>query len=123
MRGGLVLAGFVFAHHVSETAEYFTLRDRAHAPFPSHSSAIVWGDEAYKSAPHPMAGNGCHRDIGIQPTKEEIVRGTIVCGITDNDEGHSALELGAELSKRLGMRLCWPMSPRVSHRSRLRRRQ
>lgn len=58
-----------------------------------------------KSAPHPMAGNGCYRDIGIQPTKEDIVRGTIVCGMTDSDEGHSALELGAELSKRLGMRL------------------
>ena len=58
-----------------------------------------------KSAPHPMAGRSCHRDIGIQPTKEDIVRGTIVCGMTDSDEGHSALELGAELSKRLGMRL------------------
>jgi len=33
------------------------------------------------------------------------VRGTIVCGMTDSDEGHSALELGAELSERLGMRL------------------
>jgi nucleotide-binding universal stress UspA family protein len=52
-----------------------------------------------------MAGGGCHRDIGIQPTKEGIVRGTIVCGMTDSEEGHSALELGAELSKRLGMRL------------------
>ena len=60
---------------------------------------------ALKSAPHPMAGNGCYRDTGIQPTKEDIVRGTIVCGMTDSDEGHSALELGAELSKRLGMRL------------------
>ena len=33
------------------------------------------------------------------------MRGTIVCGVTDSAEGHSALELGAELSKRLGMRL------------------
>lgn len=52
-----------------------------------------------------MAGRGCHRDIGTQPTKEGIVRGTIVCGMTNSDEGHSALELGAELSQRLGMRL------------------
>lgn len=33
------------------------------------------------------------------------MRGTIVCGLTDNDEGHSALELGVELSQRLGLRL------------------
>jgi nucleotide-binding universal stress UspA family protein len=33
------------------------------------------------------------------------VRGTIVCGVTDNDEGHAALELGVELSQRLGLRL------------------
>jgi nucleotide-binding universal stress UspA family protein len=33
------------------------------------------------------------------------VRGTVVCGVTDNDEGHAALELGLELSQRLGLRL------------------
>jgi nucleotide-binding universal stress UspA family protein len=33
------------------------------------------------------------------------VRGTIVCGVTDCDEGHAALGLGVELSRRLGMRL------------------
>lgn len=33
------------------------------------------------------------------------MRGTIVCGMTDSDEGHSALELGVELSQRLGFRL------------------
>jgi nucleotide-binding universal stress UspA family protein len=33
------------------------------------------------------------------------VRRTIVCGVTDNDEGHAALELGVELSRRLGLRL------------------
>jgi nucleotide-binding universal stress UspA family protein len=43
--------------------------------------------------------------LGHNPTKEEIVRGTIVCGMTDSDEGHSALELGVELSQRLGLRL------------------
>lgn len=33
------------------------------------------------------------------------MRGTIVCGVSDSDEGHSALELGVELSRRLGLRL------------------
>jgi nucleotide-binding universal stress UspA family protein len=33
------------------------------------------------------------------------VRGTIVCNVTDCDEGHAALELGVELSQRLGLRL------------------
>ena len=33
------------------------------------------------------------------------MRGTIVCGVTDSDEGHAALELGVELSRRLGLRL------------------
>jgi len=33
------------------------------------------------------------------------VRGTIVCGVTDSEEGHAALELGVELSQRLGLRL------------------
>jgi nucleotide-binding universal stress UspA family protein len=37
--------------------------------------------------------------------KEETVRGTIVCGVTDSDEGHAALERGVELSQRLGLRL------------------
>jgi nucleotide-binding universal stress UspA family protein len=33
------------------------------------------------------------------------MRGTIICGVTDTDEGRGALELGAELSQRLGLRL------------------
>jgi nucleotide-binding universal stress UspA family protein len=33
------------------------------------------------------------------------MRGTIVCSVTDCDEGHAALELGVELSERLGLRL------------------
>jgi nucleotide-binding universal stress UspA family protein len=33
------------------------------------------------------------------------VRGTIVCGVTDSDEGHAELELGVELGQRLGLRL------------------
>jgi nucleotide-binding universal stress UspA family protein len=43
--------------------------------------------------------------LGCNLTKERIVRGTIVCGVTDGDEGHAALELGVELSRRLGLRL------------------
>jgi nucleotide-binding universal stress UspA family protein len=33
------------------------------------------------------------------------MRGTIVCGVTDGDEGRGALALAAELSQRLGLRL------------------
>jgi nucleotide-binding universal stress UspA family protein len=33
------------------------------------------------------------------------MRGTIVCSVTDTEEGHAALELGVELSERLGLRL------------------
>ncbi len=32
------------------------------------------------------------------------MRETIVCGVTDGDEGHAALELGVELSERLRLR-------------------
>lgn len=33
------------------------------------------------------------------------MRGTIVCGVTDNAEGRDALELASDLSRRLGLRL------------------
>lgn len=33
------------------------------------------------------------------------MRGTVVCGVTDTDEGRGALEVAAELSARLGLRL------------------
>ncbi|MDQ3867820.1 MAG: universal stress protein [Actinomycetota bacterium] len=33
------------------------------------------------------------------------MRGTILCGVDDSDDGRSALELAAELSERLGARL------------------
>jgi len=33
------------------------------------------------------------------------MRGTMVCGVTDSDEGRGAVELGVELSERLGLRL------------------
>jgi nucleotide-binding universal stress UspA family protein len=43
--------------------------------------------------------------LRIQPNEGVTVRGTIVCGVTDGDEGHAALGLGVELSQRLGLRL------------------
>jgi nucleotide-binding universal stress UspA family protein len=33
------------------------------------------------------------------------MRGTIVCGVTDSEEGRGALDVAAELSQRLGLRL------------------
>jgi len=33
------------------------------------------------------------------------MRGTLVCGLTDNDDGRTALETAVELSERLGLRL------------------
>jgi nucleotide-binding universal stress UspA family protein len=37
--------------------------------------------------------------------EEERVRGTLVCGVNDSDDGRSALELAVALSERLGLRL------------------
>jgi nucleotide-binding universal stress UspA family protein len=47
----------------------------------------------------------CRSDIAGTTNEGGVVRGTIVCGVTDSDEGHAALELGVELSQRLGLRL------------------
>jgi nucleotide-binding universal stress UspA family protein len=33
------------------------------------------------------------------------MRGTMVCGVSDSDEGRAAVELGVHLSERLGLRL------------------
>jgi nucleotide-binding universal stress UspA family protein len=33
------------------------------------------------------------------------MRGTLICGVNDNDDGRAALELAVELSDRLGLRL------------------
>lgn len=33
------------------------------------------------------------------------MRGTIICGVDDSDEGRGAVEMGVELSERLGLRL------------------
>ena len=33
------------------------------------------------------------------------MRGTIICGVDDSDESRGAVELGVELSERLGLRL------------------
>jgi nucleotide-binding universal stress UspA family protein len=52
-----------------------------------------------------MAVTGCRSHIAGTTNEGGAVRGTIVCGVTDCDEGHAALELGVELSERLGLRL------------------
>jgi nucleotide-binding universal stress UspA family protein len=52
-----------------------------------------------------MVAAGCHGKTGDTTNEGGAVRGTIVCGVTDGDEGHAALELGVELSRRLGLRL------------------
>ena len=52
-----------------------------------------------------MAVAGCRCHIACTPDEGGVVRGTIVCGVSDSDEGHAALELAVELSERLGLRL------------------
>jgi nucleotide-binding universal stress UspA family protein len=52
-----------------------------------------------------MAVAGCRCHIPCTTNEGGAVRGTIVCGVTDSDEGRVALELGVELSQRLGLRL------------------
>jgi nucleotide-binding universal stress UspA family protein len=42
---------------------------------------------------------------GVRDSKGAPMRGTIVCGVTDTDDGRNALELAAELSERLDLRL------------------
>ena len=53
-----------------------------------------------------MAIQGALGDAGGDNlAKEAIVRGTLLCGMTDADDGRDVLELGVELSERLGLRL------------------
>jgi nucleotide-binding universal stress UspA family protein len=52
-----------------------------------------------------MAVADCACDIEVDPKRGGAVRGTIVCGVTASQEGHAAVELGVELSHRLGLRL------------------
>jgi hypothetical protein len=49
-----------------------------------------------------MAVGACGRESGGTTDEEGIVRGTIVCGVTDGDDAHAALELGVEVGERLG---------------------
>ena len=60
---------------------------------------------APKSGSSPMGVAGFHGETGDTTNEGGAVRGTIVCGVTDGAEGHAALELGVELSRRLGLRL------------------
>jgi nucleotide-binding universal stress UspA family protein len=46
-----------------------------------------------------------HRDAGRTEPKEGVMRGTLICGVSDNDDGRSAVEMADELSDRLGLRL------------------
>jgi nucleotide-binding universal stress UspA family protein len=52
-----------------------------------------------------MAVAACRCHIAGTTNEGGAVPGTIVCGVTDSDEGHAALELGVELSQRLRLRL------------------
>jgi len=54
---------------------------------------------------HPMAIALAGDDHGMQRTHGGAMRGTIVCGVSDSDEGRRAAELGVTLSERLGLRL------------------
>jgi nucleotide-binding universal stress UspA family protein len=45
------------------------------------------------------------RAWGYRQLEEEGMRGTLVCAVTDTDEGRGALEAAVELSERLGVRL------------------
>jgi nucleotide-binding universal stress UspA family protein len=52
-----------------------------------------------------MAERRWHGDPGWDKPKGGNMRGTMVCGVADSDEGRGAIELGIKLSRRLGMRL------------------
>ncbi|MEP7225508.1 MAG: universal stress protein, partial [Actinomycetota bacterium] len=49
-------------------------------------------------------GTGGGEPGAVRP-KGGNMRGTMICGVTDSDEGRGAVELGIELSVRLDMRL------------------
>ena len=53
-----------------------------------------------------MAAGRQDRDGGAyRQLEEDEMRGTLVCGVNDNDDGRAALEMAVELSERLGLRL------------------
>ena len=46
-----------------------------------------------------------YRDSGGTDNKEEAMRGTLVCGVTDGEDAVGTVGLAVELTQRLGMRL------------------
>jgi nucleotide-binding universal stress UspA family protein len=43
--------------------------------------------------------------LGVPTIEEEVMRGTLVCGLTDGEDAVGTVGLAAELTERLGMRL------------------
>ena len=53
-----------------------------------------------------MASRRRERDYRANDSlRRKKVRGTLVCGINDSDDGRRALEMAVDLSERLGLRL------------------
>ena len=92
-----------------------------------HGASAIGPRLHFRPSDPPLGGGGGAREIGSSPDGSRrlsmrhweqrneggAVRGTIVCGVTDSDEGHAALELGVELSGGSACGWCWRMSPRV----------
>jgi nucleotide-binding universal stress UspA family protein len=53
----------------------------------------------------PWRGHTPHATLRLPNPKEELMRGAIVCAVTDDATSGEALALGVELSERLGLRL------------------
>src|SRR6188474_2775178 len=106
---GRVSAGFV------GTVTWAPLARWARSPRSSVSCAVTamgrcphFREEARlarKSGQRPMARERTRRDPGRRTTSGGQMRGTLVCAVTEGEESADALALGAELSKRLGLRL------------------
>jgi nucleotide-binding universal stress UspA family protein len=52
-----------------------------------------------------MATQCSEREIFSETNQGELMRGTLMCAVTDSADSDHALALGAELSERLGLRL------------------
>src|SRR5687768_7098844 len=86
----------------------FSRRHGAVSAFPACRPAIqaCWGRNALEMRPSPdSAGSFCARACGNDSRVGGQMRGTMVCSVSDTEEGRGALELAAELSKRFGLRL------------------
>src|SRR3954454_20293668 len=63
------------------------------------------GRSGVKSGRPPMAGHVTSGHCVCTSQRRDEMRGTMICGVDDSDEGRGAVELGVELSERLGLRL------------------